>query len=247
MISLGVRVYGLGALALGLVGLAWGDFALVWQPVPQGLPGRTALAYAVAAALALAGAALNLKRTAAAGAAVLAALYGLGVILLHAPLVAAHPLTFGTWQGVAEQLALVAGGAVAWASVASLGAAPAGRVRRIGQLTFGACLVVFGLAHFFYLKFTASMVPHWLPPGQAFWAYATGAAHIAAGLAILSGVQARLAAILLTVMFAVFGALVHAPLLLADHTSHLNWAGNAINLALTGAAWVIADSFARRG
>ena len=70
MITLGVRVYGLGALALGVIGLVWGDFALVWQPVPQGLPGRTALAYAVAAALALAGAALNFKRTAAIGAAV---------------------------------------------------------------------------------------------------------------------------------------------------------------------------------
>jgi hypothetical protein len=46
MISFGSRVYGLGAIALGLAGLVWGDFALVWQPVPPGVPGRTALAYA---------------------------------------------------------------------------------------------------------------------------------------------------------------------------------------------------------
>lgn len=59
---------------------------------------------------------------------------------------------------------------------------------------------------------------------------------------MLSGVGARLAAILLTVMFAIFGLLVHAPLLFQDPQSRLNWVMNAQNLALTGADWVLADS-----
>ena len=46
MISLGQRVFGLAAVALGVVGLVWDDFALVWQPVPANLPGRAMLAYA---------------------------------------------------------------------------------------------------------------------------------------------------------------------------------------------------------
>ena len=33
MIHIGNRIYGAAAIALGLVGLAWGDFAAVWQPV----------------------------------------------------------------------------------------------------------------------------------------------------------------------------------------------------------------------
>ena len=84
------------------------------------------------------------------------------------------------------------------------------------------------------------------PPGPLFWAYATGAAHVAAGIAILTGVQARLAAGLLTVKFAAFGVLVHAPLAFADPASQLNWVMNAMNLALTGAAWVVADTLAER-
>ena len=99
---------------------------------------------------------------------------------------------------------------------------------------------MFGLAHFLYLGFTASMVPAWLPGGQKFWAAFTGVAHLAAGIALLAGVKARLAAILLTVMFAVFGVLVHLPLLIAGPHNHLNWVMNAINLALTGAAWAMA-------
>ena len=104
--------------------------------------------------------------------------------------------------------------------------------------------MIFGGAHFFNMNLTAPLVPKWLPPGQEFWGYATGVAHIAAGVAILTGVQARLAAILLTVMFASFTPLVQLPMLLADHASHFNWSENALNLALTGAAWVVADSLA---
>jgi uncharacterized membrane protein YphA (DoxX/SURF4 family) len=96
------------------------------------------------------------------------------------------------------------------------------------------------------MNLTAPLVPKWLPPTPEFWAYATGVAHIAAGIAILTGVQARLAAILLTAMFASFTPLVHIRTLLTDPSNHWIWNENAVNLALTGAAWVVADSLARR-
>ena len=48
------------------------------------------------------------------------------------------------------------------------------------------------------MSLTVPLVPKWLPPSREFWAYATGIGHIAAGVAILTGVQARLAAVLLT-------------------------------------------------
>jgi uncharacterized membrane protein YphA (DoxX/SURF4 family) len=75
----------------------------------------------------------------------------------------------------------------------------------------------------------------------------TGIAHIAAGLAIIAGVQARLAAILLTVMYASFTLLVHLPLVIGDPSSHWIWSENAVNIALIGTAWVVADSLAPRG
>jgi hypothetical protein len=61
----------------------------------------------------------------------------------------------------------------------------------------------------------------------------------------LTGVQARLAAILLTAMFASFTVLAHVPMLLANPSSHWIWAENALNLAVIGVAWVVADSLAR--
>ena len=277
MVPLGIRIYGLGAMAIGLVGLVWGDFALQWQPVPAGLPGRTVLAYIFSAALLVAGALVNDRgsravtgfaahgsaggaatvsvvvgsRSAAVGSAALATLYAVVVIFMHGPQIFQHPGAFPAWDGAAEQLALLAGGLAAYAylSGADSGLArppglallgPHARLARISVILMGICLLMFGLAHFLYLDFTASMVPAWLPGGQKFWAAVTGAGHLAAGIAFLTGVKARLAAIALTVMFAVFGALVHLPLLLADPHGHLSWVMNAINLALTGAAWALA-------
>lgn len=237
-----VRIYGLGAVALGLLGLVWGDFAVVWQPVPDAVPGTTPLGYIAAIPFLLAGLAIQWRRTAGPAALSLTLLYGLGVIFLDVPRVITHASEFISWYGVAEPLALVAGALVAYVLSTPLEPATAERLAKIGRLILGACLIVFGLAHLFYLAYTAKLVPVWLPPGQVFWAYATAAGHFAAGIALLSGLYARLGAVLLTAMFIVFGILVHAPTIIAHPHTHFYWAENAINLALIGSAWVIASS-----
>jgi len=238
----GWRVYGLGVMALAGVCLAWGGFD-PGQPVPKAFPERAALAYAVAAFMLVAGAAVEWRRTAAWAGGALAGYYALiVVVLLNGRVVLAQPTELGAYSGAAEQLAIAAGGLIVFAANARIDATLAARLTRAGQAAFGVCAVLFGGAHFAYMNLTAPLVPSWLPPSQTFWAYATGIAHIAAGVAILTGVQARLAAILLTVMYASFTPLVHLPLLLADPSSHTNWAENALNLALVGVAWVVADS-----
>ena len=231
-------------MALGMVSLARGDFD-PGQPVPKDFPDRTALAYAAAVFMLLAGAAVAWRRTAAWGAAALAAYYALiVVILMDGRVVLAHYAEFGAYSGGAEQLAIAVGGLIVYAANARIDAALAARLTRLGQLAFGVCALLFGGAHFFYINLTAPLVPKWLPT-QEFWAYATGVGHIAAGIAILTGVRARLAAILLTAMFASFTPLVHGPMLLADPSSPMNWTENALNLALIGSAWVVVDSLAR--
>jgi uncharacterized membrane protein len=241
----GWRVYGLGVMALGMVCLTWGNFDS-GQPVPKDFPARTALAYTAAAFMLLAGAAVEWRRTVAWGAAALTTYYILVVvILLNGRVLLSHYTEFGVYSGTAEQLAIASGGLIVYAAGADIDAVLAARLTRLGQLAFGVCALLFGGAHFFYMHLTVPLVPRWLPPTQEFWAYATGIGHIAAGIAILTSVQARLGAILLTVMFASFTPLVHVPILLADHSSYFNWTENALNVALTGVAWVVADSLAR--
>ena len=52
---------------------------------------------------------------------------------------------------------------------------------------------------------------------------------------------------LLTVMVAPFGLLANGPALVADPSRHWDWTESILNLALTGAAWVFADSLGQPG
>jgi uncharacterized membrane protein YphA (DoxX/SURF4 family) len=245
-VAIGWRVWALGVMGLAAVSLSWGDFD-PGQPVPKGFPDRAALASVAAVFMFVAGAAALWRRTAAWAAAALTAYYALiVVILMNGAVALAHYTQFGAYSGAAEQLAIAAGGLIVYAASARIDTALAARLTRLGQMAFAVCALLFGGAHFFYMNLTAPLVPRWLPPSQAFWGYATGVGHIAAGVAILTGVKARLAAILLTAMYASFTVLVHLPMLLADPSSHFIWSENALNLALIGAAWVVADSLHRR-
>jgi uncharacterized membrane protein YphA (DoxX/SURF4 family) len=190
--------------------------------------------------------ALEWRRTAAWVAAALAGYYALIVVfLMNGRVILAHPAVYVAYSGAAEQSAIAAGALIVFAANAQIAPKLAARLTRVGRFVFAVCVLLFGGAHFAYLRETIAFVPKWLPPNQVFWAYATGIGHIAAGLAILTGVRARLAAIPLTAMYAAFTLLVHTPMLLADPSSRTNWSESALNLALIGVAWVVADSLAR--
>jgi uncharacterized membrane protein YphA (DoxX/SURF4 family) len=245
MVTLGRRVYGLGAAALGSVELVFGAFSADWVSVPPALPSYYLLLYGSAGLLILAGFAVQLPRLAAIAALALAAFFAGWTLILLLPHALADPATWVSWQSVAENVAMALGGVLAFSL--DVDEAKARSLARAARLAFGLCLLVFGISHFVYAGFTAALVPGWLPPSQLFWTYATGIAQLAAGLAMLSGVKARLAAILLTIMYAGFGLLVHLPAIMAVPSSHEAWAENAINLLLVGAAWGLADALMQRG
>jgi len=238
--NIGRRVYGLGAAAMGATTVAFHVLA------PAHPPANDALAYAEAAALILGGLALNLPRLSTVGAAVLAAYFALSAIILAGPDVIAKPLVVGSWENFAELVALTMGAAVAYALAPGIPALRSEAIARAARLVFSLCLMVFGAAHFAYAKYTASLVPAWLPPGQMAWTYITGVAQILAGVALLTHVRARLAAVLLTIMYGLFGLLVHAPLIHASPHVRFYWDEFFENLALMGVAWTMADAIGRQ-
>lgn len=238
-------VYGLAGIALGVLGLVWQNYAAVWQPIENliDIPNRALLASLFAACELAAGIATLWGRSARFGALALAVLYllcGLGWI----PRIVAMPGIYGVWNGFFEQFALVAAGVVVYASLAPRTSPSSTRMIQLGRAAFGVCAISFAFGHFTAIREAAAFVPAWIPPGQTFWAWATGVFHLAAGLAILSGKMDVLAARLLTAMMIGFGLLVWAPALVARPDDHTTLAGNCINFALVAAAWVIADAIA---
>ena len=228
-------LYALGAILLGALGLYFHDFAMTWQPVPPGIGARTLLAYLSGLLLIVGGSAILSRRGERGGALLLAAFYGIWVIFLHGPIVLGEPGALYKWNGVAEISFLTTGGIALLA--ASTGTR--GTLAMTSRVIAGACAICFGSTHLVYSKETAAFVPTWIPPNQLFWAYATGVGYIAAGLALVSGVQARLAATLTAAMMASFVLLLHLPRVIGSPTSQFEWTMLAVASSLTGAALLV--------
>jgi hypothetical protein len=228
--NLGRHVFGVAALAFGLITLAWHDYNGWHQP--------RYMLYAAGAALIFGGAAIQFHRTAKTGAVVLGAVY-LVFALRCVPGIVAAPQIYNSWGNFFEQFSLVTGAAIVYARLSSAWSAET--INRIGRILLGICTTSFSLEQAIYLDATAKLVPKWLPPSQMFWAVTTTVLFALAAVALLTNRMALLATRLLTMMLAIFGLLVWVPLLLSDPHNHTNWSENVETFAIAGAAWILAD------
>ena len=233
-----------GALmALGVQAILTRAPIPAWQPIADGTVAR---GFAVSDGVVLLGLAAMVfsdvrRRVAAFG---IAGLLLAWIVCLQAPGLLASAGSVAHWLAVAEVGAIASAGLLL-----GLGEQPGPtwvvRAATSGRIAFGLCALTFGLSHFVYARFSATLVPHWLPVPMA-WVYLTGCAHGAAGLAIISGVLRRTAALFLAAMMATFVVLVHVPAVLANvgPLAELTFLFNAT--ALCAAAWTIASTTPRR-
>jgi len=235
-------------IALGIMGFVKGQFTPVWQPVPKGLPAREVLIY-LCASISLAGVlGLLWQRAAATAARVLLAYLLLWMLAFRVRDVVLAPTIQDSWSGWGETAVIVAGAWVlyAWFAVDwdrhHVGFATGQQGLRIARVLFGLALIPFGTAHFAYIKETASLVPGYLPAHVA-WASFTGAAYLAAGVAIITGVWARLAATLSVFQIGAFTLLVWLPIVAAGSKDAFQWSETIISVALTAGAWLVAESY----
>lgn len=241
--NVGIYVYAGGAIFLGLLGLASGDFAATWQRVSPNVPFREALAYLTALIELTAGLALLWRRTARAGALTLTLVYSV-FTLVWVPKYLEDLRNFDPLGNVFEEFSLVVAGAVLFASFSPTGSVISRLEPNLTRL-YGLSAISFGVGHVYYMPGLLSWIPRWLPPSQLFWAYATTIGFFLAAVAILSGVMAPLASRLITAEILAFEVLVWIPKLVTGPHEHGNWAGNAISIALSGAPWVVSDSICR--
>jgi uncharacterized membrane protein YphA (DoxX/SURF4 family) len=244
--NLGLYAFAAGAIFLGLVGLASGDFATQWQHVGPNVPFRAPLAYFTALIELAAGLALLWRRTARSGALALTAVYSV-FALLWVPNILERVGGYDPAGNFFEEFSLVTAAAVLVARFSLRGSFIA-RFQSFFARLSGLCAISFGIVHIVDMPGLLDWIPNWIPPSQLFWAYATTIGFFLAAVAIISGIQAPLASRLLTAEIVGFELLVWIPKLIAAPHDHFMWSANAICVAIAGATWAVSDSicFAKR-
>ena len=237
----------LGHNVLGLAAMAHGVITLNWHQIDSlgNISHPEMLVYMAGIVELIAGLAIQWRRTVKFGALMLGVLF-LIFSLYWIPQIIKMPLFFGNYGNFFIKFSVVIGSLFVFASTIPNHPEKAARIEGIACLCFGLCIISYALFQLFYLTYTASLVPKWIPPGQMFWTVTTTIAFALAAFAILSGRLALLASRLLTIMLMGFGVLIWLPACVAHPHEMNNWVENALNLALAGTAWIVVDFLSQR-
>jgi uncharacterized membrane protein len=250
-----LALFAIGLIGMGALVLAYGDFAMGWQPVAPWFPARTALAYASGVLMVACGAGLFFRSTTA---------WALRIVLpylviwqmLKFPALVVAPKIEGVYLGFGELAILLAGG---WTLFARLGGvsgtrfvwAGGERAVRIARYYFAVWIIPIGLSHMLYLKPTMDLIPPWLP-GKMFWAYLTGIGQIASGLGVLFGVLPRIAAWAEAIQISLYALLIWLPAILMGNRNlgpsfaladrRFSFTAFLISWIIAAAAWGVAQN-----
>jgi uncharacterized membrane protein len=248
--SIGQAVFAVIMILLGVLGFLHPDLVSLWNPVSVRVPAHELLVHLVALISMVAGAGLLVQRTAAMAARLLLATLLLWLLLLRLPDFFLESVFSACWS----VFPLVLMTAAAWVLYVWFAAdwdrnhlsfILGNNGLRAARCLYGLSLIFFGIAHFVDVKDTVSLIPHWLPD-PLFWAYFTGCAFIAAGLATLIGFCARLAVTLSALQLALFLFLVWIPIVATGSKDTFQWNETILNAALCAGAWVMTDSYRDR-
>lgn len=237
--SLGRIIFGAAGAAFGILCLAYRDFVSSLQPVPETMPGYTALAIVNGLLLFAAGLCVVSRYQIRIAATFIAASFASWILFLHIPGAFTNPelLLSPWWIRTFESLALGAAALM----IAGTGQPARGAWVKGGRIAFGVSLPVFGVLHIIYPESTATLIPQWYA-WPLFWAYFTGLAHITAGVAIAYGVLIRLAGTLAGIMFGLWALTLHLPRILSNPAMYQGDRPELTSLfvavAFCGAAWI---------
>ena len=226
--KIGRAFYSIALIVYGIQQFIYGDFRQVQLPAWQShLPLLPVLAYLTGAALIFVGGA------ALAGKGRIPLLITGGIFLflflfVHIPFEifgeensSTH---LGLWVSALKELALAGGAFIMASSYTETEQTTSGalirfleRIIPFGGVFFSITIISFGITHFMYADFVATLVPAWMPD-HLFWTYFAAVTLIASGICIILKVRQGAVALLLALMLFIWVFTVHLPLAIKNQS-----------------------------
>jgi uncharacterized membrane protein len=253
LIKAGRAFYAIGIAGIGVQQFIYADFRPVILPQwPEWIPWLTGWAYLGGAALIIAAAVIIFSKNAGKTTLVLGTAFLLFFLIFHVTYqLFISPFSFhlGLWTDPLKELALSGGAFVIagsypeeklYADISFRTRFP-GILIPYGTIFFSITMIVFGIDHFLYTAFVATLVPRWIP-GPVFWTYFAAVALIGSGVAIILKIKIRLVGILLGIMLFIWFVILHIPrAVVAPYVDKGNEVTSVFEaLAFSGIAFVIA-------
>ena len=239
---------------------------LIMTPWAAWMPGRLIWTWICSAALIAVAIAIILEIKARAIALVTGVVFLLFVLIFHIPYQAGNPQqALYIWSDAFKLLAYSGGCFIIAESLPNEPSTSgfinhAAKLIPLGKYFFCTTMIVFGIEHFIYPTFVATLVPNWIP-WHMFWTYFGGFALILAGLAIISGsaffilfgtkgftiIRSRPAATLLGAMILIWFLVLHIPRAIIDpYSGNGNeWTSVFESLGFSGIAFLIASNLSK--
>jgi uncharacterized membrane protein len=250
ILALGRIFYAAGIAGIGVQEFINSDFVPVILPsFPAGLPLHALWPDLGGVFLLMAAAAILFERRAHAAAVILGTAFLAALVLRHLPgLFPSDYRSIASWNNPLKILTLSGGAFVVAASLPGHGKqTPAKVFTAFGCASLAITVGIFGIEHFIYPQFVATLVPEWIP-GAMFWTYFCAVALIAAGVGLLFRIWATTAAALLGAMILIWFLVLHIPRAIAmPYGPNGNeWTSVCEALAFSGIAFILALTLPRK-
>jgi uncharacterized membrane protein len=238
-------LFGLSICILGFQHIYYRVLNPALFPVPVTSSGHIFLAYTTGIILMLCGIIAIIKKWRAPAFLIIGIVFLLSFLIIHLPLLLANLKNPLEWTGSFETFAIMSGAFLfavnSESSFSTSSHKIYGLMEKISKFMFALSLIIFGIQHFQYADYIATLIPGWIPL-HLFWAYFVGAAFFAAAISLAINIKQKLAMALLGIMFLFWVIFVHAPRVYNHINDRDEWSSLLICLLMACIAFLIMAS-----
>ncbi|MDQ2844144.1 MAG: hypothetical protein M3Y72_24510 [Acidobacteriota bacterium] len=249
VIAAGRASFAASLLAFGIQQLIYTGFIKGLELVPEWIPGHTFWAYFTGVALIAAGVSIPINKMSRLAAGLTVVIFIVCILLLHGPRISAIVHDGSERTRAFETLAMCSGalflfgilpfepGLRTWNRASKIAI-------QLGRFFLAISLAIFGLNHFLFARFIATLIPGWIP-WHLFWAYFTGAVFVAGAIGTAFQYRVCMAGVLVGAMLFLWVAVLHAPRVAAHLRNGDEWNSAFVALGISGVAFLATG--ARKG